>query len=149
MSFYATEIHQDLTLSTVVLTKPFKPSLLEKKLSDKGWKTSKIEPTLHSFYSMADLASDKLVIMTPFLDDTGAEWVKDIFSRTHKSVKCTLILRSLERREATDYPSGYLLIKDWLIDRNIKVYNYSLQRPEDWSRETFHAKVVLADRRIA
>lgn len=149
MSFYATEIHLDLTVSTVVLTKPAKPSMLEKKLSDKGWKASEIEPTLHSFYSMADLASDKLVIMTPFLDDTGAEWVKDIFSRTQESVQCILILRSLERPGATDYPEGYLLIKDWLIDNNIKVYNYSLQRSEDWGRETFHAKVVLADRRIA
>ena len=149
ISFYATEIHLDLTLSTVVLTKPVKPSMLEKKLSDKGWRTSEIEPTLHSFYSIADLASNKLVIMTPFLDDTGAEWVKDIFSRTQKSVQCILILRSLERPGARDYPVGYLLIKDWLLDNNIKVYNYSLQRSEDWGRETFHAKVVLADRRIA
>lgn len=150
MSFYVSDIHQDSTVSKVILTKPAKPSQLEKKLSDKGWKTFEIEPTMHAFHGMANATIKRLVIMTPFFDKTGAEWVKEIFSMTKEGVQRILILRSLEHnKDWNDYPSGYDLISGWLKDHQVAVYNYSVKKAEGGGRETFHAKVVLADSRIA
>lgn len=145
---YQSAIHRDETLAQVVLTKPPKPSILEQKLSELGWRTSDIESTEHSFHSMVRAAHRRVVVMTPFFDSTGAAWLKELLSYTSHNVERALILRSLENPASKDYPVGFDDIAPWLKVQGVQVFNYSIPRMEG-GRETFHAKVVLCDRSSA
>jgi phosphatidylserine/phosphatidylglycerophosphate/cardiolipin synthase-like enzyme len=149
IEYYITSIHLDATRASIVLTKPAKPSILEKKLSDLGWRTSDLEPTEHAFHSMVRSARFRVVVMTPFFDIKGAKWLQELFSLTEVGVDCVLVLRSLENPTWDDYPSGYDSIVSWLNEHNVRVFNYSMPRIEGKGRETFHAKVVLCDHNVA
>lgn len=149
VDYYATSVHKDVTIAGVVLTKPPKPSTLEKKLSDFGWKTSDIEPTEHAFKKIAQSAKQRLIVMTPFFDVKGAAWLQELFSLASPNVERILILRSLEAPSRNDYPLGFDSISTWLTDNSIKVFNYSIPKLEGKGRETFHAKVVLSDHNAA
>jgi len=54
--YYTTDVHRDATVAQVVLTKPPRPSILEERLSELGWRTADLEPTDHAFYSIVALA---------------------------------------------------------------------------------------------
>lgn len=146
--FYRCTIHQDATIAQVVLTKPPRPSMLEQKLSELGWRVNRLEPTQHAFHEMVRAAQRRVVVMTPFFDVTGAAWLQELMSQVHSGVERSLILRSLDDSSRKDYPAGYDAICSWLKDQGVKVYNYSIPRA-DGGRETFHAKVVLCDRCFA
>jgi len=143
---YVSAVHLDASTARVVLTKPPRPSVLEQKLSELGWRTSEIEPTEHAFHSMVRLAQHRVVVMTPFFDLKGALWLRELFVLSQPSVEKILILRSLEDTSKKDYPTGFDAIERWLKADGVKVYNYSIPRFDSGGRETFHAKVVLCDR---
>lgn len=149
IGYYQTAVHQDATVSQIVLTKPPRPSTLEEKLAELGWRTSDIEPTDHAFISVVQSAQNRVVVMTPFFDGKGAAWLRELFSHTKPGVQRVLILRSLENPTWKDYPIGYDAIASWLKSENVRVFNYSIPRVAGGGRETFHAKVVLSDRNIA
>lgn len=69
---YVSCVHQDATVAHLVLTKPLRPSILEQKLCDLGWRTVNLEPTDHAFQSIVRSAQRRVVVMTPFLDGKGA-----------------------------------------------------------------------------
>ncbi|MFA5913627.1 MAG: phospholipase D-like domain-containing protein [Burkholderiales bacterium] len=146
---YVSSVHKDATTARVVLTKPPTPSMLEQKLSELGWRTSELEPTEHAFHSMVRTAESRVVVMTPFLDVTGALWLRELFSLAQPGVDRVLVLRSLEDSARKDYPAGYDAIASWLMAASVRVFNYSIPRLEGGGRETFHAKVVLCDRNAA
>jgi phosphatidylserine/phosphatidylglycerophosphate/cardiolipin synthase-like enzyme len=87
--------------------------------------------------------------MTPFFDERGAAWIQELFGFISAGVERVLILRSLEDLSKRDYPTGFTAIQPWLIAQQVQVYNYSIPRSSGFGRETFHAKVVVADRRHA
>ncbi len=146
---YRSVIHRDATLAQVVLTKPSRPSLLEQNLSALGWRTTDLEPTEHAFRGMVQAAQRRVVVMTPFLDDTGAAWLQELLSSVVPCAERTLILRSLEDPSRKDYPVGFDAIMPWLKAQGVRVFNYSIPRMDGGGRETFHAKVVLCDRSAA
>ncbi|MFA6445486.1 MAG: phospholipase D-like domain-containing protein [Sterolibacterium sp.] len=146
---YVSSVHKDATTARVVLTKPPTPSMLEQKLSELGWRTSELEPTEHAFHSMVRTAESRVVVITPFLDVTGALWLRELFSLAQPGVDRVLVLRSLEDSARKDYPAGYDAIASWLMAASVRVFNYSIPRLEGGGRETFHAKVVLCDRNAA
>lgn len=146
---YISTVHRDETIARVVLTKPPKPSKLEQKLSEYGWKTSDLEQTDHAFQSMVRTAEKRVVVMTPFFDVKGALWLKELFSLVQPGVERILILRSLDAPNRNDYPQGYDSISIWLKDNSIRVFNYSIPKIEGKGRETFHAKAVLCDHNAA
>ena len=146
IDYYASKIRQDETIANIVLTKPPKPSNLEKKLSEFGWKTTELETTARAFQSMVLTAKQRVVVMTPFFDEKGSLWLKELFSLTKPGVERILILRSLEDRDRNDYPEGYDLISKWLKENSVRIFNYSLPKIAGRGRETFHAKVILSDR---
>ncbi|MFP3492854.1 phospholipase D-like domain-containing protein [Pseudomonas sp. SIMBA_059] len=146
--YYRKAIHRDATVAQVVLTKPPRPSMLEQKLSDLGWRTNGLEPTQHAFHGMVRAAQRRVVVMTPFFDATGGAWLQELMGHVHSGVERSLILRSLENASRKDYPVGYDAILPWLTSQGVKVYNYSIPRMEG-GRETFHAKAVLCDRSYA
>lgn len=145
---HRSSVHRDATVAQVVLTKPPRPSLLEQKLSELGWRTAELEVTEHAFHGMVRAARQRVVVMTPFFDSTGATWLQELLSHTLPDVECTLILRSLEDRRRKDYPIGFATISAWLKMRGVRVFNYSIPHVNG-GRETFHAKVVLCDRNSA
>lgn len=145
---YRSFIHRDATMAQVVLTKPPQPSVLEQKLSALGWRTADLEPTEHAFHSMVRAAQRRVIVMTPFFDNTGAVWLQELLSYVPPGVERTLILRSLEDSTRKDYPFGFDTILPWLKAQGVRVFNYSIPRM-DGGRETFHAKAVLCDRSVA
>jgi phosphatidylserine/phosphatidylglycerophosphate/cardiolipin synthase-like enzyme len=149
IEYYVREVHQDLTTARIVLTKPPRPSALERKLSDLGWRTADLELTNHAFNGMVRSAKNQVVVMTPFFDRIGAVWLRELFSHVAPGVERVLILRSLEDPSRNDYPEGYAAISCWLTANSVQVFNYSIQRVEAYGRETFHAKVILCDRNSA
>jgi phosphatidylserine/phosphatidylglycerophosphate/cardiolipin synthase-like enzyme len=146
---YVTAVHRDQTRVQLVITRPPRPSVLEQKLSDLGWRTADFEATNHAFMDLVRKARHRLVVMTPFFDVMGAAWLQELFSATGAGVQRTLILRSLEDRNRMDYPLGYDSIAQWLRENSVQVSNYSIARAEWTGRETFHAKVVLCDESTA
>lgn len=146
---YASVVHRDSTTARVVLTKPPKPSILERKLSELGWRTSDLEQTGHAFHRMVQLAQRRVVVMTPFFDVKGAVWLRELFSLVQAGVERVLVLRSLENTARNNYPDGYDSVALWLKAEEVRVFNYSIPRLEGFGRETFHAKVVLCDQNTA
>lgn len=145
---YQSSIHKDATIAQVVLTRPQRPSILEQRLSDLGWRTAELEPTDHAFRGLVRTAQRRLVVMTPFFDGTGATWLQELMAYVSPGVERTLILRSLEDRMRKDYPQGFDVISSWLKAEGVRVFNYSIPRT-DGGRETFHAKAVVCDRSAA
>jgi phosphatidylserine/phosphatidylglycerophosphate/cardiolipin synthase-like enzyme len=146
---FSETIHIDETQAEVVLTSPSCSSSLEQHLEDRGWKASAIEPTHQAFLDIVQGARDRVVIMTPFLDAYGASWLQDLIGQIRSGVTATVVLRSLEDPTRTDYPSAYASIGGWLAERSVSVVNYSIPRDRGLKRETFHAKVISADRSAA
>ena len=146
---YVSAVHKDATTAQIVMTKPAKPSTLEQKLSDLGWRTSELEQTDRAFLNMVRFARHRVVVMTPFLDVKGALWLRELFSLVQAGVERVLILRSLDNTCLKSYPEGYDSIASWLKAEDVQVYNYSLPRLEGGGRESFHAKVILCDQNIA
>jgi hypothetical protein len=82
------------------------------------------------------LAQDRLVVMIPFIDQTGAEWAIDMFEATPASQRI-LILRD---KAALDQ-CGRRGVR--LRDTTTEIHYLG---GEQWSQnETLHAKIVLAD----
>lgn len=148
VEYYRSFMHRDATMAQVVLTKPPQPSVLEQKVSTLGWRTTDLEPTEHAFHSMVRAAQRRVIVMTPFFDNTGAAWLQELLSYVPPGVERTLILRSLEDGTRKDYPLGYDAISPWLKAQDVRVFNYSIPRIDE-GRETFHAKAVLCDGRVA
>lgn len=149
IDYYKSTVHRDATLAQVVLTKPPRPSVLEQRLSDLGWRTSDLEPTDHAFHGMVRAAQRRVIVMTPFFDNRGALWLQELLSYVAPGVERILVLRSLEDASRRDYPIGFDAIASWLGIQGVRVFNYSIPRQDSPGRETFHAKVVLCDRNAA
>jgi phosphatidylserine/phosphatidylglycerophosphate/cardiolipin synthase-like enzyme len=146
---FAERIHVDETYVDIVLTRPAHSSLLELQLANRGWKVEAIEATDQAFVGIVQGAREQVVIMSPFLDLSGAAWLKELVANVRAGVAIKVILRSLENASRADYPSGYDGIGEWLAKRGVSVFNYSIPKDSGSKRETFHAKVVLSDRDVA
>lgn len=147
--YYAGSLHSDTSSARIILTTPPAPCALEAELRNLGWRAGALESTTQAFIAMLQEAKHRTVVMTPFLDSRGATWLKELFCHTAPNVSRALILRRLEEPHRHDYPSGFDNLRTWLIEQNIRVYNYSLARAGVSGRETFHAKVVLCDDTMA
>ena len=145
IAYYVSAVHRDDTEARVVLTKPSQPSALEFHLAQRGWRASDLEATQHAFQGLVRTAKLRVVVMTPFLDMKGAQWLKELFEVVPPNVERVLLLRSLESPGRADYPVGYPQIAGWLSGTGVRVFNYSIPRTDRPGRETFHAKVLLCD----
>jgi phosphatidylserine/phosphatidylglycerophosphate/cardiolipin synthase-like enzyme len=146
---FAENIHVDRTQAQVVLTRPSLSSVLEAQLEECGWRMGAIKPTDQAFLALVQGAETQIVIMTPFLDAAGARWLKEMVDNIQPGVSISLVLRSLEDPGRADYPVGFETSRPWLAARGVDVFNYSIPRDDGLKRETFHAKVILADRKAA
>lgn len=143
-SSYLDLIHHDSDEVNVVLTKPARPSELERALREAGYEQVGLVATGEMFPAMAASAAGQFTVMTPFLDLAGAEVLVQLFSRSTPPVERRLVLRSSQ----TGLPDGYLAAADRLRQLGVRIFDYRLER-DGGGFETFHAKVVLADRNWA
>jgi phosphatidylserine/phosphatidylglycerophosphate/cardiolipin synthase-like enzyme len=142
---YRSAIHKDRTEARLVLTRPPHALGLDQALSNATWSLSNMAETDASFRALAQRARRRFVVMTPFLDDRGADWLQSLLEETAPGVERTVILRYLDRPGAAGYPVGITRIRSWLDDNGVRVSNYFLPTQGTEFRETFHAKVVLSD----
>jgi phosphatidylserine/phosphatidylglycerophosphate/cardiolipin synthase-like enzyme len=140
---YREHVHRDFTVAQVVLTRPELSTSLEARLVERGWRVNSIESTDQAFLALVLSARRRLVVMTPFLDDKGAAWLKRLLGSVPAAVQVTLVLRGLEDPARTD-ATGFAGIREWLASRGVHVVNYGIPRAGG-GRESFHAKVILAD----
>ena len=145
IGYYRERVHRDSTSVKVVLTKPAKPSRLEAELEGFGWKVAELESTTEAFLGLASSASERIVVMTPFLDLAGAEWLVRLLERAPARVSRIVVLRHLSDPSHPSYPTGYSEIRSRLKELSTKVFDYSLPRIGGPGLETFHAKVVVRD----
>jgi phosphatidylserine/phosphatidylglycerophosphate/cardiolipin synthase-like enzyme len=149
IDLYQAQIHQDASEAQVVLTRPTHSQKLESQLINAGWHTVSTEQTVDAFGALTQRATYRVVVMTPFLDEAGALWLRELLEPLHSDIRLILILRSLEDSDRWDYPKGFPGLQEWLVRKHVRVFNYSIPRAPPPSRETFHAKVILADRDFA
>ncbi len=142
---YVQNVHKDQDTVWVALTRPAKPSRLETALEDLGVRSTELEATDESFVSLASQARGRLRVMTPFLDNHGAEWVCGLFERTAPQVRRELIVRYATSATHPSFPAGLSTSGARLKELGVTIFDYALPREGGKGVETFHAKLVLAD----
>ena len=145
IAFYRQSIHRDETTAKIVLTRPGQPSNLEEALKNLGFATGRLEVTSEAFGDIAASARRRFVVMTPFLDMHGANWLSKLLGNVNVGVKTTLIIRNLTTPSQPSYPEGCAALREILMASDTVVLDYAVPRAIGSGIETFHAKVVLAD----
>lgn len=142
IDFYRTQVHREADTVVVVLSKPREPSQLGAALTKSLLGTWGLSNTRDSLPTIAENAQSRLAVMTPFLDEVGAEVVLSLFQIAKPEVSKQLVIRL-----TTDglMPSGFHLISEGLKKLGVAVYNFRLDKPDVEGYETFHSKVILAD----
>lgn len=129
----------------ITLSPPAHPSRLMEILPKQGFSWTRLYDTKDSLIELASQAERRLVIVSPFLDREGVEWIRQLFEATaKKSIKRTIIVRGRDQTE-TD-----LLRKHapQLAASGAQVLGYGISHDpalRSPALETFHAKILLAD----
>jgi hypothetical protein len=144
VSLYRREVHEDADTVDVVLTPPGASSQLRAELRQRGWQEADLEHTDATLLHLAAQSETRLVVLSPFVDEVGAASVVALFKATDKSVCRALVTRCQEGVA----PPALLAVMPELAALGVAVHNYWLPRPGG-GYETFHAKSVLADTRMA
>jgi hypothetical protein len=144
VSLYRKEIHVDADIVEVVLTPPGHASQLGDTLRRRGWIEADLEHTEAILLHLAREARVRLAVLSPFMDAVGATSVVALFKATDKNVRRVLVTRC---QDGVLLPA-LVAVKPELDALGVAVHNYWLPRPGG-GYETFHAKTVLADSRMA
>jgi phosphatidylserine/phosphatidylglycerophosphate/cardiolipin synthase-like enzyme len=135
-------VHKDRDAVRLVLTEPGLKSALRRAIDDAQALPPIVFQTSDAFFNLARGAKQELVILSPFMDPQGAELMVELFSLCRPEVRRVLISRPLAEPQcgkafnprAADFRR-----------LNVSVIEYALPSSLPSGRETFHAKVVLAD----
>lgn len=143
---YRSEVHTEKDEVDVVLTKPVGSSLVAQALDDTLRGDWGLLNTRDLLPMMAEQATQRFAIMTPFVDDTGAEIIASLFANTRSNIRRELIIRS---DADGDLPVSLGKISEQLNSLGVQCYSFRLDRVDASGYETFHAKVVLVDAQTA
>jgi phosphatidylserine/phosphatidylglycerophosphate/cardiolipin synthase-like enzyme len=135
-------IHRDRDVVQLVLTEPGQKSALRRAIDDSHALPPVVFQTSHAFFSLARAAREELTVLSPFLDQQGADFLVELFALCSEGVRRTLICRPLNEPECGD------AFRPRAADfrrLGVSIYEYALPSLLPSGRETFHAKVVLAD----
>ncbi|MDY0885392.1 phospholipase D-like domain-containing protein [Dongia soli] len=126
---------------------PMAPSHLENLFAGYSQRASNFLPTNEAFLRVARSSRRRLVVMSPFLNAKGFEWLKSLVEAADLHVEKKLILRKTD-----DYVRDIGIVhRDWLETPGVSVFDYFIWHEEKrlLPYETFHAKIVLADDTLA
>jgi phosphatidylserine/phosphatidylglycerophosphate/cardiolipin synthase-like enzyme len=133
----------------LVVTMPMAPSFLAHELPEAPGRPGGYLSTSEALLRIAQSARSRLVAMTPFIDGYGFGWLRTVFEAAPLQVQKILVLREAGRY-AVDLSVHHA---EWLRAHNVSVRDYHLPHsvgtPRALPLETFHAKIVLADERLA
>lgn len=138
---YCSRVHQDANIVDVVLTRPPSPSHISEQLENMFQNYRSFRDTKQLLPVIAESARKSFGVMTPFIDDVGAQIVLNLFKLT-KAPDKYLILRTNRYGEP---PSALATVGEELSRLGVSVVNFHLDRSDAIGNETFHAKVILAD----
>jgi phosphatidylserine/phosphatidylglycerophosphate/cardiolipin synthase-like enzyme len=126
----------------LVITEPGEKSALRNEIGRRHAIPPLVFQTGDAFINLARSAKEELTILVPFIDDQGAEFLLTLFELCADDVRRCLICRPL-----TEPHCGLAFNKRRAAFSHLKVsvYEYALPSLLPSGRETFHAKVVLAD----
>jgi phosphatidylserine/phosphatidylglycerophosphate/cardiolipin synthase-like enzyme len=135
-------IHLDRDSVRLIVTEPGQKSALRRAIDESHALPPMVFQTSDAFFSLARAATNELTVLSPFLDQQGADFLVELYSLCGPGVHRSLICRPLNepecgdafRRRAADFKG-----------LGVSVYEYALPSMLPSGRETFHAKVVLAD----
>ncbi|MBU3695423.1 phospholipase D-like domain-containing protein [Dechloromonas sp.] len=143
---YRSEVHTANDKVDVVLTKPSGSSQVAHALDSTLRGDWGLINTRDLLPIMAEQANQRFAIMTPFVDDTGADIIASLFANTRPGVRRELIIRS---GPDGGLPVGLARVSEQLNSLGVRCYNFRLDRTDTAGYETFHAKVVLVDAKAA
>ncbi|MDI3561127.1 phospholipase D-like domain-containing protein [Bradyrhizobium sp. Arg816] len=135
-------VHRDQDVVRLVLTEPGLKSALRRAIDGAQALPPIVFQTTDAFFNLARGAKQELVILSPFLDAQGADLLVELFSLCRPEVRRVLISRPLAEAHCGD------AFRPRAADfrrLNVSVVEYALPSSLPSGRETFHAKVVLAD----
>ena len=134
----------DTAQGMLALTMPLAPSRLASAFTRRGIAAGRHVRTEEAFERIAQRATQRFVVMTPFLDEDGARWLVDLYARCASGVERILICRDFDRALLP------LLIRHGgreLAVMEVRILEYHAYHAGDRALpiETFHAKVVAGD----
>lgn len=142
-------LHRDGSSIELAVTMPMSPCHLERELAALGGRRGGFLDTSSAFMRIAQSANQRLVVMVPFIDPSGFNWMRRVFSAARGEVDKVLILRDVGKY-AADISVHH---QAWINALRIKIEDYCLAHDPQFGRkletETFHAKLVLADDHLA
>src|ERR1019366_1899135 len=142
---YARYRQRDANQVEITLSPPAHPSRLMETLPKQGFSWTRLYDTKDSLIELASQAERRLVIISPFLDREGIEWIGQLFEATaKKSIKRTMIVRGRDQTEADVLRTHDSQLAAWGVD----ILTYAISHDPAFRSpaiETFHAKILLAD----
>jgi phosphatidylserine/phosphatidylglycerophosphate/cardiolipin synthase-like enzyme len=135
-------VHCDRDSVQLVLTEPGQKSVLRRAIDNSRALPPVVFQTSDAFFSLARAATDELTVLSPFLDQKGADFLLELFALCSDGVRRSLICRPLNEPECGD---AFRRRGSDFRRLGVSVYEYALPSLLPSGRETFHAKVVLAD----
>jgi phosphatidylserine/phosphatidylglycerophosphate/cardiolipin synthase-like enzyme len=142
-NIYLKKVHADKDIVQVVITKPPLPSRFAAELLDSPEGDWGLVDTRASLPLLAERASRRFCIMTPFVDDVGASVLVDLFRLTRRGVRRVLITRG---EFGNAYPAGLMAVLPEFRALAVETLDFRLDKEAGVpGKETSHAKVVIAD----
>jgi phosphatidylserine/phosphatidylglycerophosphate/cardiolipin synthase-like enzyme len=126
----------------LVITEPGQQSALRSEIARRHAISPLLYQTTDTFINLARGARREFIVLVPFMDDQGVEFLLNLFSLCGEGVRLILICRPLSEphcgrafhRQAAAFSR-----------LGVSVFEYALPSSLPSGRETFHAKVILAD----
>jgi hypothetical protein len=142
-------LRTDVANLELAVTLPMTPSVLEQHLPGAPGRPGGYIDTPAAFLRVASAAQERFVVLSPFVNRSGFEWLRSLMSRVNGRAQKILVLRDISLY-AVDLAVHH---RDWLQALGVSILDYNLSHPAEARRmlpiETFHAKIVLADNRLA
>jgi hypothetical protein len=135
---YRDRVHSDANEVAVVISRPAAPSRLVAELERTIEGLWGLEETVVMLGQMATSATRRFSIMTPFVDEDGAERIVSLFRETRPGVSRELVVRD-------GIPLALASRANELKALDVSVHDFRIPRPNKRENETFHAKVVRVD----
>jgi hypothetical protein len=132
-------IHKDRDAVRLVITEPGEKSALRNEIARRHAIPPSVFQTTDALINLARGTKREFIVLVPFIDEEGAEFLLTLFSLCADTVHRCLICRPLSELPAFRRRS------EAFANLGVYAYEYALPAALPSGRETFHAKVVLAD----
>jgi len=141
---YAKHVHKDANQIDITLSPPSRPSKLMALLPRRGFAWAGLDDTKDNLVDVARKATKQLTIVSPFIDESGLEWIELLFDMASSDVKKRLIVRARDQKVRSLLQRKF----DHVLSQGVSVYSYAIPKASGTNvgLETFHAKIILADR---